>query len=127
MKRQVFALTELQKKALAALRARLGENGYLIVPVAEFFRRHESDFLAARRESPRQFFVVRPTAGGNVTLTPFMLRSLYYGVGQIVKDLRMKDSYPLLWSGHQLLKFARQRDGWWKEYFQPEAQAELGI
>jgi len=123
---QHIEVTAQQRATLEKVKREFAENGYYIYPVAPFFRRNEHDFVAAQKDWPRQFLVVRPTPKGFVSVIPFALRTLYHKPRKIISSLQKKSPKTIRWSGKQL-RFARQRPDWWKDYFPPEASEMLSI
>lgn len=123
---QTIRVTAQQRATLGKVKRELAESGYYIYPVAPFFRRNKHDFVAAQKDHPREFVVVRPTPKGLVSVVPFVMRALYYKPQKIVSSLQKKEPGTIRWSGKQL-RYARQRPDWWRDYFPAEARQLLDI
>jgi hypothetical protein len=117
-----FTVTPAQKEALLQLRNLLGEKGYVVCDVGDFFRRNEHDFVAYYRTNKRRFLVARPTRGGRISLTPFLMDALYWGLKKELLASAKSLPVKVLWSNRQL-KFLTQRPDWWHQYF-PAAVVE---
>lgn len=81
-------LRHVQAIQIGELRERLGESGYFIFPIARRFRTHKQDFLAMRRERPREFLIVKPKNKGFISLKPYCLKSQHQDIAAIVDEFK---------------------------------------
>lgn len=107
--------------ALEIVRKRLGERGYYIGDVAAHYRRHESDFVALRKDAPREFAVVR-MAATCIVVRPFLENRGAFHL--VLPDLRKSVSVPLR-RGVPLLNMSRASEYPWLHYMSDENHAEL--
>jgi len=77
--------TRAQRASLASIKKLLGEKGYLIFPVALWYRRHRDDFLAvpsydrgASLRLAQKLLLVRPAKKGVVEIRPYAGRTLHF-------------------------------------------------
>ncbi|MDB5225711.1 MAG: hypothetical protein JWL87_663 [Candidatus Adlerbacteria bacterium] len=115
-----------QRDVLEKLRERLFEQGYVSLPVAPEFRRHQLDLLVVHKTQHNKFFIVRPTPKGFLSITMFTLRNQYDKLQQAVDSLKPSEQKMLRWSNQQL-RYMKQRPDWWKEYFPPEHRERLEV
>ncbi|MDB5188167.1 MAG: hypothetical protein JWO50_687 [Candidatus Kaiserbacteria bacterium] len=80
-----------QRDASNILALRLTEMGYLIFPVAPWYRRHHLDRIAISKSQQQFFFVFRPMRNGTITVRPYS----YHGnapIRDMVKSLGMEQT-----------------------------------
>ena len=83
--------TKAQKDATALLSRRITEMGYLIFPVAPWYRRHHLDRIAIPKSHQQFFFVFRPMRNGTITVRQYCHHS-NGRVREMVKSLGMEKS-----------------------------------
>lgn len=115
-----------QQKMLERLRKELAEQGYAIFPIAKNHRRHRLDFIAVLKEPPLNFLVVRPTAKGRLSVTPFGPRSQYRQADKAITHARRAIDINVSWSPRQLTE-PPTGTGWWEEYLPQSVREEVRI
>jgi hypothetical protein len=65
-------ISERQRTTIGKLRVYLAEMGYRVFPVAPWYRRDESDFVAISNDGiMKHLFIVRAVPNGTVSVRPF--------------------------------------------------------
>jgi hypothetical protein len=128
MARTLIRATKEQRAALQLLRSRLGERGYFIFPVADWYRQHRLDFVAVPKEQHLRsaIVLVRPRKRGVISLRPFCRSGEYHRIKILVGELGAYTNVPLRWSNRQL-PYGRQRPDWWPDYLTPTSRKQLAL
>lgn len=126
MRKKRVRTTPAQRTAMEKLRKRLGERGYVILPVARWYRRHYLDFLALPKLVPREFVLVRPSRNGTVSVRPFASPQLYGPLQAMLQTMQHSCDGLLHWSD-RMLPFARVRPDDWPKFIAPEGLRETQV
>lgn len=111
-----------QFNALALLRARIGELGYLIVPVAPKYRRHKTDFVAIPKDDPHFFAIVR-AAAKRIVIRPF--GGTRGELHNMIPYVRKSAKVPIYRAFPRPMD--PKNDTPWRDYSDPSAHDELVV
>ncbi len=85
-----------QRCGLGVLAKLLGEKGFAIFPLSYGFRQHSRDFMAADKQQPTRFVLVRPIKDTGISVQPFLDPVLYPDVVEVIGMAQKKYS-KILW------------------------------
>jgi hypothetical protein len=122
---QILPYRPRLEKSVADTKKFLGEKGYVICDVALEYRRSKQDFIAYHKDDVELFIVVRATARGWISMTPFLRRHRY---NKLLEDFNQhKETLkPIRLSWSQKSLYLPSRYGW-VGYFPPEVRARIKI
>lgn len=122
----MLTITNEQRTTLDELRNLLAEVGYRIFPVAEWYRRDESDFVAISNDGiVRHLFVVRAVGNGTVSIRPFSSSTRSSTIGVFLKLWHKRISVRVsVWAKRYLPRTRDKGTPSWLPYLDEDSRRE---
>ncbi len=122
-RRYFVRTTAAIRQQLVELRRLCGERGYLVYPVAPWYRRTAYDFVTFPKDSPQMLIVVRPNKQGQIELRSYVLTTQHYHLTKAIRGRKVKHC-PVIWQ-RQLPAIAKNPANDWKWFLSKMYQNEV--